>query len=440
MASVSTASPLAITLNVITCGLGAGILTMPWGMAGASILTYSALVIVINLINFWTLTIIIEASEKRQAFNLGALLRHLPGRWGSRSCTLCNVVVWSTALPTLLGYVIIAVDAITTAAPAGSALSCRWMASIFTGVTVLPLCLLNQKFLAFTSVLSIGVVLYVMALVVCAALSTMTSPTWDGLAGELCVAGVAGGAFTAACLLCYSVIMQFCVQPIYAELENRSPEKFRSILVVAFTVLTALYIGTGICGYIAFGPSVKSDVISVLPPGTATIVARGTMALCIVGTFPFQIMPVLVPFKARAVEDEIKEQLLPHSIAEQSLPHSSSRSSSMMPRASDGVFGAADVNLPVVSVAAVVVLVVTVASLYVSDLGPLVALNGALQVFAYTGVIPGVTGLFLLDRRGACWRVSCVLIILGSCCFAVGGFLFTDNHPEQLVAACAVVA
>eukprot|EP00928_Gymnodinium_smaydae_P012149 TRINITY_DN14417_c0_g2_i1.p1 TRINITY_DN14417_c0_g2~~TRINITY_DN14417_c0_g2_i1.p1 ORF type:complete len:422 (-),score=64.07 TRINITY_DN14417_c0_g2_i1:251-1516(-) len=418
MAAGSSASAFAITLNVITCGIGAGVLTMPWGMAGASIITFSLLVVFINAINFWTLLILIEASERLQVFDLGALLRKLPGAWGSLASKVSTATVWSTRILTLLGYTIIAVDSITAVAPFGSAFSQRWVAAIATGIVVFPVCLLDQRRLAFTSSLSIGVILYVMLLVACAAYSSLTAGSVQYARDDICIFGVAGGAFTAACLIYFGIIMQMCVQPMYKDLADRSPEKMRRILVVAFTILTVLYIAIGLCGYLAFGPNVSSDAISALPPGFPATVARGAMALCIVGVFPIQLMPVLAPFKREATST--REQGLLHADAESGRCHTSGK-----------------LNATVVYVAAGVVLFVTLASFRVSSLGPLVAVNGAVQVSTFAGLMPGAAGLFLLDRKSARLRICCILLIIGSFFCSIGGFVFTNNHPDSLARNCA---
>lgn len=432
MAEKRGASFFAITLNVITCGLGAGVLTMPWGMAGASILMWPVLVIAINAINFWTLMIIIEATEEWQAFDLGSLLGHLPGALGRRAAFTCNAVVLLTRLLSLTGYIIIAVDGITAVAPEDSLMSQRWAATVLAGAVVLPPCFLDQQRLAFTSTLSIVVTLYVLILVAIAAVQQSVVAPSDQHAGELCVFGVAGGGLTALCLVYYSIVMQYCVQPIYLELEDRSPEKFRRVLAVAFAVNTVLYCVMGVCGYVAFGPAVQGNVINSLPAGMATTFARGAMALCMVGVFPLQIMPVLTPFKEQAIRENegLNQRMVSGPITESQVMRFSFSLSSMNfePSRSDD---------KLVLIAAVCIVVfVTMSSLFITNLGPLVALNGAVMVSTFSGVIPGIIGLRLLDAKPLWWRAGCWTLIAGSCCCSVGGLIFTENQPDQLAAAC----
>jgi hypothetical protein len=71
-----------LTLNLIAVGLGTGLLSMPWGTAGASILVAIALNAVVLSLTAWTLRIIIEAGEKYQKFDLGSLLECIPGSVG----------------------------------------------------------------------------------------------------------------------------------------------------------------------------------------------------------------------------------------------------------------------------------------------------------------------------------------------------------------------
>ena len=54
-----------MAVNLVTGGLGAGILTLPWGMAGASVLTALLLTVLVVVLNGFTIMILVRAAEAR---------------------------------------------------------------------------------------------------------------------------------------------------------------------------------------------------------------------------------------------------------------------------------------------------------------------------------------------------------------------------------------
>merc|ERR1711868_248264 len=62
-----------------------------------------------------------------------------------------------------------------------------------------------------------------------------------------------------------SVVMQMCVLPMYLELKDRTPEKFRDVTRVSFVVLMFLFSSFAVFGYEAFGQETQSNVLLELP-------------------------------------------------------------------------------------------------------------------------------------------------------------------------------
>jgi len=81
---------------------------------------------------------------------------------------------------------------------------------------------------------------------------------------------------------------------------------------------------------------------------------------------------------------------------------------------------------------------VTIASLWVTSLGPLNAINGAIQVIGYIGLIPGAAGLFLVPDVVGLERISLQVLVVLAVITSVLGFIFKDNEVEDLHASCSV--
>ena len=129
-----------MTLNLVTGGLGSGILTLSWGMAGASVVVALVLTLAVVALNGFTVMLLVHAAEAHKKFDLGSLVSVLPGRWpGPIAQGAFNALVWFTMWMTLLGYIIIVQDCLTSLFPSRSVLASRWLWAVLSSAVVLPL-------------------------------------------------------------------------------------------------------------------------------------------------------------------------------------------------------------------------------------------------------------------------------------------------------------
>ena len=133
-------SLFGMTLNLVTGGLGSGILTLSWGMAGASVVVALVLTLAVVALNGFTVMLLVHAAEAHKKFDLGSLVSVLPGRWpGPIAQGAFNALVWFTMWMTLLGYIIIVQDCLTSLFPSRSVLASRWLWAVLSSAVVLPL-------------------------------------------------------------------------------------------------------------------------------------------------------------------------------------------------------------------------------------------------------------------------------------------------------------
>ncbi|CAJ1347393.1 unnamed protein product [Effrenium voratum] len=105
-----TATGAQLTLNLVVCGLGTGILTLPWSLAGASLIFGVAIIAAVLVVNAWTILLLVEAAETYQVFDIGGLLAHLPGRLGHRAPQAVNAAIWVSGFLCLVSYVLVLAD------------------------------------------------------------------------------------------------------------------------------------------------------------------------------------------------------------------------------------------------------------------------------------------------------------------------------------------
>lgn len=402
----SKASLFSISANLVMSGLGAGILSLPWAMAGASIVPSVITIIVVMALNVVTIMILVYAAERHQAFDLGTLLSHLPGGIGPVVQVFNNALTWVSVFLTLVGYIVVMADSLepfmglllgldTKGSLDDTFWSVRAPLLAVAGMVVLPICFVDQERLAVSSVVGICVTIYLF--IVVAILFKQ-----EGVAPDCCVvsSGIHEGSLTMFSVLMQCSIAQMCVLPMYAELENRSPRRFGTAVVAAFGFLAVLFAAFSAVAYTVFGPHVQANVIMNLPDDALGSFARVGMTLVMLAVFPIMMMSMVAPI-----------------------------------RSWEETTGRTSGHITVV-VSFCIVAASSIGAAFAGNLGALNAMNGALQVSCFIGLAPGLAGLYLLGEKNGKWYAAMYALVVVSLVVAVLGMFYTDNAIDQLKGAC----
>lgn len=395
----SKATPLQLSLNLVTCGLGTGVFTLPWSTAGASALPAIAIVAAVLALNAWTISILVEAADRYRTYDLGSLLGHLPGRLGSAAKVFTNVVLWFSMYLCLIGYIIVIVDCLQGSVPSLASQG-RPLLVALSAVVVLPLCFLDQRRLSATSAVAVIANLNIFALVVWIfydkELRRASPPTcWFGLSIG-CVAMVTA--------MMQTVVIQMCVLPMYAEMQNRHRGKFNQVVAVSFGILFVLFSCFSVVGYLAFGSGVSSNVLLDLPDTWWGHVARFCAAASVVGVYPIILGPMIAPVRASLADH--------------------------------------DSGVTAVAATCFIVAASMCAAFGLHDLGRLNVVNGAISLGTFVAVVPALVGLYLLGPQSQkpSWRASMYVLAVGGVLFSILGLILTDNYSSHLQKSCSVPA
>jgi hypothetical protein len=268
--------------------------------------------------------------------------------------------------------------------------------------------------------------------------------------------GFGPGLVTFSSLMQYGVIIQFCVLPMYKDLEDRRPATFAKSLAIGFSFLFVLFGLFAVIGYGTFGPRVNSDVLKDFPgihdrskdpnnpdalPSWVYGCASGAklaMVVVVLGVYPLMMLPMVSPVR------EYENQLLTASAAQiVRSPIASDALASVSP----GEYSAPRPSLlrrllnPCLerfphfySTVAVfgIALSSMLASFKLSDLGPLNAASGAAQASFFVGIFPTLIAMYLLDKDSIGWRVGLIAMTVCSVGLSAMGFVYTDNNNEAL--------
>merc|ERR1740121_2382761 len=98
--------------------------------------------------------------------------------------------------------------------------------------------------------------------------------------------------------LAQCMIIQMCVLPMYQELEDRSPERFRRALSIAFAALAFIFGLFACLGYAIFGPDVKPNVLLNLPSSPLADAAQLGVIAVVAAIYPIMLIPMVAPLRA----------------------------------------------------------------------------------------------------------------------------------------------
>jgi hypothetical protein len=104
-------TPRQLTANMTLAGLGTGIISLPYNVAGSGLINAFVITFVVLTLNFLTNMILVWACEKHQIFEQERLLEKLP--YGKYWKYLANFSIWSAYFICLVGYIIAFADSVT---------------------------------------------------------------------------------------------------------------------------------------------------------------------------------------------------------------------------------------------------------------------------------------------------------------------------------------
>lgn len=381
-----------LAVNLVMIGLGTGVLAQAWGIAGASVIPGLLIVAFVLGINYWTIMILVYAAEKHQIFDLSVLMGKIPfiGRFLEIFCYCMTVL--SLGMP-LIGYYIVLADSLEPFLPDTGILSSRAAILFLLMLALVPLCFLDQKYLSFTSSVSVLINIDILLLIFV--------QFWTyGPASNICLLGMTKGTIAFFSAVMFTIVIQMCVLPMYEQLERRTPERFSQSLFASFVFLFFLFGIFALLPYITYGPFVRSNVLLNLPISLWGNATRLGMVVVISALFPLLVLPLASPFP--------KVMATPFG--------------EIQPRAIASVFWAVSLMIP---------------AIFVRDLGILNVLSGAMSVFGFIGVFPGLAGLHLLDKENSpAWTAAMWGLMAFAGIMSALGLIYTSNNVEVTDASC----
>jgi len=411
------ASESQIFINLVASTLGAGILSLPWGMAGSSLITGVFALGFNLLLTGCAIMLYIRAAERTQLFDVGSVMSRLPGKVGTLMQWMTNLDMGLAGMCCLLAYNILVGDSLSKVFPSLS----RKFAIMLANVVILPICFLPQKWLAVTSSLSVLVNIYLFLLILYEA---FTNP----IAEDVCYLGFQLGSASILANLFMATCIQYIVFPMYYELEDRSPEKFQKLLIRAFSMVFLFFGAFAGSAYLRWGSQVSSNILLSFPRNGAGLIAQFGVCLIVLSNYPIMTISMVQPLQFIGMKQKVgnkpRETTPLLDVPEEE--HLSLSREKKKP------------FLRFLRPIAIVTLVVVMmfASFYVTQLGSVNVFTGSMMMIVFLGFGPGLTGMFLLDPIPGGRIIYTCLIIFALVMSMTALALKGSNYVSELESSC----
>jgi len=281
-------------------------LSLPWAMSKSSLIPGICGIIFGTVYSCISCIFVLHACQRTQIYEYSALLKAIhPFCEGA-----AGVILIYVTLSTLLSFYILIGD-FTTEAIEG--INPDWtfdrriyIVSVFL-VLLLPLSLLREfKALQLSSIVGNLTTTYAVILILVFALSQWSSlsthsdatdptdPT-DSVQSAPPVSasnGFSWSDWNLGVLIVTNVVSKACastyaIPPMYQQLKHRNVATMRFVIVISYTICTAIYILFAIAGYSIFGVATESDIFNNFSNGNALFVAaRLGWNFSLIGSYP----------------------------------------------------------------------------------------------------------------------------------------------------------
>lgn len=281
------ASPRASVINMVNNVIGAGLLSMPWAFRQSSIVTGLLTLLVIGVLNIFSLLLLARSCDLSGSFSykeMGSLA------YGRRAGL---IIQWTVALYTVMScisYVVLIGDFIPDVVeffqPDFWGMSKEvFRASLQIGVGLcvfLPLSFLkNLEILKYPSSLAfLGIGYATVLLVVKVVMADRISSSVEMLALKPCL----GGAIP---IMNVAFTLHYNGPRFYYELKQRSLKRWAAVASLAYVVCGSIYVTAALCGYLLFGGNTEGNILNNFDSDDeAAILARLSLAFVIIFTYP----------------------------------------------------------------------------------------------------------------------------------------------------------
>ncbi|KAJ4958747.1 hypothetical protein NE237_025858 [Protea cynaroides] len=258
--------------NLATSIIGAGIMALPATMKVLGIVVGLIMIVLMGILSEISIELLVRFSVLRKAHSYGDVVQSALGRPARILCEICIIV---NNAGVLVVYLIILGD-VMSGSPNHIGVFDQWLGNGFWDhrkvvilvIVVLflaPLCSLDKiDSLSLTSAASVAlaVVFVVVASVIAFVKLVEGRIEPPRLSPDLGSKKAIMDLLVVIPIMTNAYVCHFNIQPIYNELEDRSPQKMNQVGRITTVLCVLVYATTAVSGYLLFGKDTESDVLT----------------------------------------------------------------------------------------------------------------------------------------------------------------------------------
>nr|XP_043639610.1 amino acid transporter AVT6E-like [Erigeron canadensis] len=258
--------------NLVTTVIGAGIMALPATMKVLGLIVGVILILLMGIITEVSVEMLIRYSVHCNAKSYGEVVQHALGTPGR---IISELFIIMNNAGVLVVYMIIIGDVMSGSDRHVGVLD-QWFGKGFWDerrlvmlivlvVCLAPLCALDRiESLSMTSGVSVALaVLFVMVTITVAFIMILENKIgrprlFPDISSEKAIIDL----LVVIPIMSNAYVCHFNIQPIYNELEGRSPKKMNKVGRVTTIICVFIYWATAVSGYLLFGDKTESDVLT----------------------------------------------------------------------------------------------------------------------------------------------------------------------------------
>lgn len=270
------ASILSSSLNLTANLVGAGLLSLPWVLKEATLVTGLVILLIVGSVSSASFIILAKCCDLSGSYGFVEMAQQAIGFRFGVLVQICNIAYASCSC---ISYVVLCADFLVGEGgvfqfwAAGTWLcSKEFMMSICGCVVLFPLSLLlNIHPLRYTSTVTIAIKVLWVAFFCYLAMRNFTENLKEGMYPPSTVAhkpiqvtliGFPSGVFAAIPVCNVSYCAHYNAPRLYQELSNQSIWRFKLVVAISGLLATTSYVLSAVSGYIIFGNLLQGDVMT----------------------------------------------------------------------------------------------------------------------------------------------------------------------------------
>ncbi|XP_043718803.1 amino acid transporter AVT6E [Telopea speciosissima] len=258
--------------NLSTTIIGAGIMALPATMKVLGIVLGLIMIVLMGILSEISIELLVRFSVLRKAHSYGDVVQSVLGRPARILCEICIII---NNAGVLVVYLIIMGD-VMSGSPDHVGVFDQWLGNgfwdhrkivvlIIVVLFLAPLCSLEKiDSLSLSSAASVALAV-VFVVVASAIASVKLVEGWIApprLSPDFGSRKAIMDLLVVIPIMTNAYVCHFNVQPIYNELEGRSPQKMNRVGRITTVLCVLVYAATAVSGYLLFGEDTESDVLT----------------------------------------------------------------------------------------------------------------------------------------------------------------------------------